>query len=268
MVDNQDSMSMEDLDQLIADTPPGTPAPETAPPESNHQGEAPASENSGNNDGATDNQEGSGNASEQSGNSGNEEDSKHSANKAFAEMRVQNTKLSRALAAVLQQHGLDPATAANPDKLIEDAENARLEAEAKKQNVPTELLKRLTQLEQANLENEHKRLTDLALQGFQTVKNKYGLSAKDISDFARQLQEAGTNPFEKEMDLELHYKIHNMDKIIAAERQKAVEEALRNQNNATQHSTVPNKSQGKEASGVDSIDTMAQFDRFLANLNK
>ena len=268
MVDNENSMSMEDLDQLIADTPPGTPAPETAPPESN-SGNSSASENDGGNDGNTDNQNqnnAGGTSEEESG--GSEDSSKHNANQAFAEMRVKNQKMTRALQAVLQQHGLDPSLAANPEKLIADAEDARLEAEAKKQNVPTDLLKRLTQLEQDKIENEHKRLTDLALQGFQNVKNKYNLTPKEISDFARQLQEAGTNPFEKEMDLELHYKLHNLDKIIAAEKQKAVEEALRNQNNAAQHSTAPNKSQGKETSGVDSIDTMAQFDRFLANLNK
>ena len=78
-------------------------------------------------------------------------------------MRVANRKMQNALAAVLQQHGLDPALANNPDQLIQDAENARLEEEAKKQNVPTDLLKRLTQLEQANLESQQKRLTDSAL---------------------------------------------------------------------------------------------------------
>ena len=267
MVDNENSMSMEDLDQLIADTPPGTPAPETAPPESN-SGNSSASENNGDSNGNTDNQDSNEENSNESGAGGTEEDSKHNANQAFAEMRIKNQKMTRALQAVLQQHGLDPSLASNPEKLIADAEDARLEAEAKKQNVPTDLLKRLTQLEQDKIEQEHKRLTDLALQGFQNVKNKYNLTPKDISDFARQLQEAGTNPFEKEMDLELHYKLHNMDKIIAAEKQKAVEEALRNQSNAAQHSTAPNKSQGKETSGVDKIDTMAQFDRFLANLNK
>lgn len=262
MVDNENSMSMEDLEQLVADTPPGSPAPETAPPESD-TGDSAASENNGDESTNTDT-----GTQDNSGNGGGEDESKHNANRAFAEMRTKNQKITRALQAVLQQHGLDPSLAANPEKLIADAEDARLEAEAKKQNVPTDLLKRLTQLEQDKIANEQKRLTDLALQGFQNVKNKYNLTPKEVSDFARQLQEAGTNPFEKEMDLELHYKLHNMDKIIAAETQKAVEAALRNQNNAAQHSTVPAKSQGKETTGADSIDTMAQFDRFLANLNK
>jgi exodeoxyribonuclease VII small subunit len=83
---------------------------------------------------------------------------------------------------------------------------------------------------------------------------------------AKQLQEAGTNPFEQEMDLVHHYKLHNLDKIIAAETQKAVEAALKNQKSSTQFSTQPSKTQGKESTGTEQIDTMAKFDRFLMGL--
>lgn len=267
MVDNDNSMSMDEFDQLLADNPPGTPPPDDS---AGNSDDSSNNAEAGNNDDAAAAASGSDNNNADntgSSNTSSEDSNKqHNANEAFAAMRVQNKKLTQTLAAVLQQHGLDPALANNPDKLLADAENARLEEEAKKQKVPVDLLQRLTQLEKVNAENEQKRLTNQALQGFQNLKNKYGLSNQDISAFAKQLQDAGTNPFEKEMDLEQHYKLHNLDKIIAAESQKAVEEALRNQQNASQHSTVPAKSQGKEASGVDQIDTMAQFDRFLANL--
>lgn len=266
MVDNQNSMSMEDLDDLVANTPPGSPLPDTSgnAADNSVDDNPQAPPNAVDGVGTDDQQVNPPAVDAATGNAA--QSGKHNANEAFAAMRVQNKKMSEALAAVLQQHGLDPALANNPDRLIADAEQARLEKEAKKQNVPTELLQRLTRLERENMQNEQKRLSDLALQGFQAVKTKYNLTAQDIAAFAKQLQDAGTNPFEKEMDLEQHYRLHNLDKIIAAETQKAVEEALRNQTNASQHSTVPAKSQGKEASGVDSIDTMAQFDRFLANL--
>lgn len=262
MVDNDNQMTMDDLDQIINDNPPGTPPPDTSDTSagSDDQGNAATVETTATED-ASDNT-GAGSTDDTA------TDATNRANAAFAEMRVQNRKMADALAAVLQQHGRDPSLAKNPDQLIQDAENARLEAEAKKQQVPADLLKRLTQLERANLENERTRLTNAAIAGFQSVKQKYNLTNQDISNFARQLQEAGTNPFEQEMDLEQHYKLHNLDKIIAAESQRAVEEALRNQQSAAQHSTVPSKAQGKESSGVDKIDTMAQFDRFLMNLSK
>lgn len=260
MVEDNNQMTMDDLDQLINDNPPGNPPPE--PADNSATAESQGTTDTGTSEtteGTTDN----------SANTAPTTESNNKANAAFAEMRIQNRKITDALAAVLQQHGLDPALAKNPEQLIKDAEDARLEAEAKKQQVPADLLKRLTQLEKANLENERTRLTNAALAGFQAVKQKYNLSNQDISAFARQLQEAGTNPFEQEMDLEQHYKLHNLDKIIAAETQRAVEEALRNQQSATQYSTAPSTTQGKkESSGADTIDTMAQFDRFLMSLNK
>lgn len=245
---------MDDLDQIINDNPPGTPPPETSDTSASAEEQDTVATETTDGDGASESESTTNNQSK--------------ANAAFAEMRTMNRKMQDALAAVLQQHGKDPALAKNPEQLIQDAENARLEAEAQKQKVPADLLKRLTQLEKTNMENERARLTNAALSGFQAVKQKYNLTNQDISNFAKQLQDAGTNPFEKEMDLDLHYRLHNLDKIIAAESQKAVEEALRNQKSATQHSTAPSKTQGKESTGADKIDTMAQFDRFLMNLGK
>jgi hypothetical protein len=266
MVDNDNNfMSADDFDQLISDNPPGTapadPAPQAQNPETDP---APAAQPT--QDPAPNTAPATADAAATQPDTAGEAGSKHDANQAFAQMRINNRKMQNALAAVLQQHGLDPALANNPDQLIQDAENARLEEEAKKQKVPAELLRRLTQLEQASLVNEQKRLSDAALAGFQAVKTKYNLDNKDISAFAKQLQDAGTNPFEQEMDLDLHYRLHNLDKIIAAESQKAVEAALRNQNAAQQHSTAPSTVQGKELTGTEQIDTMAKFDRFIQGL--
>ena len=262
-------MTMDDFDKLIADNPPGTvpPLQDDNPPAA--QADTNTDNNNSTATGAetqntlhTDQQAVNTASQSQDGN----DNQKRTANDAFAAMRVQNRKTTEALAAVLQQHGLDPNLANDPDALIAQANQARLEEEAKRQHVPTELLQRLTDLEAKDSEAQQKRLTDAALAGFQAVKNQYNLSNQDIAAFAKQLQDAGTNPFEQEMDLVHHYKLHNLDKIIAAETQKAVENALKNQKSSTQYSTQPSKTQGKESTGTERIDTMAQFDRFLMNL--
>ena len=267
MVENDNQMTMDDFDKLVADNPPGTVPPlqddnlPAAQAETNKDTSATASgvetQTQVHMDQSTDTH------SEGSQSTDNQ---KRTANETFAAMRVQNRKMTDALAAVLQQHGLDPNLANDPDALIAQANQARLEEEAKRQNVPTELLQRLTDLEAKDREAQQKRLSDAALAGFQTVKNTYNLSNQDIAAFAKQLQDAGTNPFEQEMDLVHHYKLHNLDKIIAAETQKAVEEALKNQKSSTQYSTQPSKTQGKESTGTEQIDTMAKFDRFLLGL--
>jgi hypothetical protein len=268
MVENDNQMTMDDFDKLVADNPPGTVPPLESDSTANAQAvtndtssTAPGAETQQNVH--TDQQAVSSNNTD----SQNTDNQKRTANDAFAAMRVQNRKMTDALAAVLQQHGLDPNLANNPDALIAQANQARLEEEAKRQNVPTEVLQRLTELEAKDREAQQKRLSDAALAGFQAVKNQFNLDNQGLSDFAKQLQDAGTNPFEQEMDLVHHYKLHNLDKIIAAETQKAVEEALKNQKSSTQYSTQPSKTQGKESTGTEQIDTMAKFDRFLMGLN-
>ena len=268
MVENDNQMTMDDFDRLVAENPPGTvpPVQDDNPPAAQASATTDGTSATATSDDAqtqvhTDQQ-----AVNNPTDSQSTDTQKRSANDAFAAMRVQNRKMTDALAAVLQQHGLDPNLANDPDALIEQANQARLEEEAKRQNVPTALLKRLTDLEAKDREAQQKRLTDAALAGFQAVKNQYNLNNQDIAAFAKQLQDAGTNPFEQEMDLVHHYKLHNLDKIIAAETQKAVEAALKNQKSSTQFSTQPSKTQGKESTGTEQIDTMAKFDRFLMGL--
>ena len=268
MVENDNQMTMDDFDKLVAENPTGTvpPPQEDNPPAA--QADANASSATATGDATQTQVHMDQSAANANSNVSQSTDSqKRSANDAFAAMRVQNRKITDALAAVLQQHGLDPNLANDPDALIAQANQARIEEEAKRQNVPTELLQRLTDLEARDREAQQKRLSDAALAGFQAVKNKFNLDNQGIAEFAKQLQDAGTNPFEQEMDLVYHYKLHNLDKIIAAESQKAVEEALKNQKSSTQFSTQPSKTQGKESTGTEQIDTMAKFDRFLMGLN-
>lgn len=267
MVENDNQMTMDDFDKLIADNPPGTVPPiqeetQSVQAETNDNANQSASDAGAQTQVHTDQSAVNTTTQVQEGN----ENQKRSANDAFAAMRVQNRKMTDALAAVLQQHGLDPNLANDPDTLIAQANQARIEEEAKRQNVPTELLQRLTDLEARDREAQQKRLSDAALAGFQAVKNQFNLDNQGIAAFAKQLQDAGTNPFEQEMDLVHHYKLHNLDKIIAAETQKAVENALKNQKSSTQFSTQPSKTQGKESTGTEQIDTMAKFDRFLMGL--
>lgn len=267
MVENDNQMTMDDFDRLVADNPPGTvPPPQddnsTVAQAGNTDTSATASGVETQTQVHTDQQ-----AETQTSGTQSTDNQKRSANDAFAAMRVQNRKMTDALAAVLQQHGLDPNLANDPDTLIANANQARIEAEAKRQNVPTELLQRLTDLEARDREAQQKRLSDAALAGFQAVKTQFNLDNQGIAEFAKQLQDAGTNPFEQEMDLVHHYKLHNLDKIIAAETQKAVEAALKNQKSSAQFSTQPSKTQGKESTGTEQIDTMAKFDRFLMGLN-
>lgn len=195
--------------------------------------------------------------------------SEDKSNKAFAQMRTQNKAYNTVMQQMLTRMGVDPALASDPQKLMKMLEQAEVTQQAKAMQVPAELLQRVVQLERINKAQETQRLQETALRGFQQVRDKYGLSDKDLSAFARQLQEAGTNPFEEIMDLDLAYRTHNLDKIIDKATQKAVQEALSKQESAAQRSTAPTKSTGKPETaklGDDEINTMAQFDRMLMSI--
>lgn len=190
-------------------------------------------------------------------------------NKAFAQMRVQNKSYQEAMAGLLTKLGVDPALAKDPAQVQALLDNAATAEQAKELNVPTELLQRLTHLERTNQRQEQERIANIALQGFKAVQDKYGLSEKELAEFATQLQAANTNPFEKEMDLDLAYRVHNQDKIVAKEVQKAVQAALAKQQTAATRSTAPPKSNGKpdtSSTGETEINTMAQFDQLLRKI--
>lgn len=190
-------------------------------------------------------------------------------NQAFAQMRIQNKQYENALSSFLTKLGVDPTLAKDPAQVQQLLDNAQTAEQAKAMNVPTELLSRLNQLERANQQQEQQRLNNLALQGFKEVQSKYKLTDKELSTFAVQLQDSGTNPFDHEMDLDMAYRTHNIDKIIKAESQRAVEEALKRQKNAATHSTTPSRSNGKPDTGTagsSEINTQAEFNSFLRNL--
>lgn len=196
------------------------------------------------------------------------EQPKGSANKAFAELRIQNKASTQALERILTKAGLDPALARNPAAVLQLFEEADTAETAAQMNVPPDLLKRLNDLEKQNQSQNEQRLYDNALTQFTGLQTKYGMSVADITAFAAQLQAKGINPFANVVDIEREYKLENMDAIIDRERKAAVQAALNKQTKAVVHSTAPAKVQGAADNndGGDKINTMAQFDMMLAKM--
>lgn len=192
----------------------------------------------------------------------------NNANAAFAHMRTQNKSYEQALGHMLQSMGLDANLAKDPERVTQAFQKAAVAKQAEQMKVPAELLDRIATLENMNTQREQQRIAGLAMQGFQQVKDKYKLTDSEISAFARQLQEAGTNPFEKEMDLDLQYRVHNIDTIINKRVDAAVQEALTKQGNAAVHASSPANTVNRpdSSTGKDQIDTMAQFNAYLSKL--
>ena len=182
---------------------------------------------------------------------------------AFAELRQQNAAFKQLLGKLATANGIQYSNEQDLVNAINDDTIAKL---AQKQNVPVELLKRMETLEQDSAALQQTRLKDAAFIGFQNVMTQYGLKQEELQAFAKELDEAGKNPFMNKVDLVAEYKTIHFDDILNKRVQAAVQEALTKSNNADVHSSTPNKQVGGGNSTNDKITTVSGLNSLLAEM--
>lgn len=164
------------------------------------------------------------------------------ANKAFAEMRVKTQKYEKLLKSLGNLLGAQDVN--DPDAILNLVQEKVLQAQAKQQNIPVELLQKLDLLEAESQARQKDALTQQALIGFQNVKNQFGLDDKGLDAFADELAQKGINPFAQQIDLVKVYRDFHFQDIIAKEVQKAVEAERQRALKAATESTTPGSTTG------------------------
>jgi hypothetical protein len=164
------------------------------------------------------------------------------ANRAFAEMRVKTQKYEKILKSLGNLLGAQDPN--DPDAILNLVQEKVLQAQAKQQNIPVELLQKLDLLEAESQERQKAALTQQALIGFQNVKNQFGLDDKGLDAFAEELAQNGINPFAQQIDLVKVYRDFHFEDIIAKEVQKAVEAERQRALKAAKESTTPGSATG------------------------
>jgi hypothetical protein len=164
------------------------------------------------------------------------------ANRAFAEMRVKTQKYEKILKSLGNLLGAQDPN--DPDAILNLVQEKVLQAQAKQQNIPVELLQKLDLLEAESQERQKAALTQQALIGFQNVKNQFGLDDKGLDAFAEELAQKGINPFAQQIDLVKVYRDFHFEDIIAKEVQKAVEAERQRALKAAKESTTPGSATG------------------------
>lgn len=182
-------------------------------------------------------------------------------NEAFARMRVQNTQYEKTLKGVASMLGLEMKD--NPDDLLQALQEKIVDDQAKKQNVPPELLKRLDELEQDKHNRELNDIRTQAFLGFQKVKDRFGLDDDTLQEFATELQLDGINPFITPVDLESAYIRKHFDDIVTAAKEEGIKEEQARAAKASANSSTPSTKQGVQ-SNTDSSDNI----KTVADLNK
>lgn len=158
---------------------------------------------------------------------------------AFYKMRTQNKsyeKLFKRLGKLF-----DLSDSGDADEIVSKIEDAILQKEAQKENVPVDVMRRLQELEsivnqKESSDRENRVTTDLA-----KVGEKYGLDQDEMEAFVLELAEDGKNPLEVDgIDLESEYLKRHFDEILQAAKDEAVQ----------QESERKDKVKDKAASGL------------------
>lgn len=163
-------------------------------------------------------------------------------NAAMARMRVENSQYQKTLQQIAQALGIKEN---DPAKLGDVLVNMAQEKLAKDANVPVELYKELhtTKEQLAAIQYQQNQMS--AKEKFMAVKQAYGLDDQTLLAFAKQLDDEGINAITNpNVDLEYEYYKRNREAIEQKRIAKAVEEALRNSQQADNNSTTPSKQQG------------------------
>ena len=186
------------------------------------------------------------------------------ANQAFAKMRTENAAMLKTLQQTASILGIDPKL--SPDQLSRLIQQKATEAQAKRNNVDPEIMKRLNQLEDVNARYQAQEREKALSNDFLTIKTKFGATDDDLMAFAQALDSENYDPFAPGANnLITEFISRNFDKII----QNKVDAAVRaEQERAAKGSgaSAPAQKQGQEHKEEQKISTQADFDAFMNSL--
>jgi hypothetical protein len=183
-------------------------------------------------------------------------------NRAFADLRRQaqeNEKYAKFIQRLAEEGGV------SPDDLLARYEERNLQAEAQRQNVPVELLKRQnsTESELATLK-EQMRAERMDAQINQVV-DKYGADDDSIREAFKYMVETGIDPRTADnVNFEMFYRAANLDNIVQKEVANAKQQDLENKKKRQESASIGNGKSVSPSSGDLSDD---DFDSIMKSLD-
>ena len=168
---------------------------------------------------------------------------------AFAAMRVQNKQMTDTLKGVAGVLGLETIPE-DSTQLLEALQQKIIASEAQKQNVPVEMLTRLSQLEQRDQMRNAQQLESEAALGFQALQTKFALNQEELNQFAEDLVKAGKSPLLQSVDMVQEYKLLHFEDLQAKAVAKAIADEQERSSKANQHGSNPGSTSGAGGTGV------------------
>lgn len=142
-------------------------------------------------------------------------------NHAFAEQRLIIKKQETFIRSLGKLIGFDEN--ASLDDIQAKVKDALIEKDARDNNIPIELARRLDRAEELLQENDRIKLEKKVQDDFSGLIDKYNLNDSEVEEFTEYLMEIGKNPLvDQNVDLDAEYlKLHFEDMV-----QSAVQDAL------------------------------------------
>lgn len=147
-------------------------------------------------------------------------------NHAFAEQRLQIKKQNDFIKNIGKLIGFDEK--ATLEEIQEKVKDVLLEKEAKENNIPVDLMRRLERAESLIQENDQIKLEKKVTEAFTDLIEEHNLSQDDVNAFTNYLIDNGKNPMlDPNVDMKAEYlKLHYKDMV-----QAAVDAALAKESN-------------------------------------
>lgn len=187
------------------------------------------------------------------------------ANNAFAQMRVQNAQMQKSLQAMATALGIDPNTPL--DQLNNILQNRALEAQAKRQNMDPQILKRLDYLESINARYEKQQTETRVAQELRAIKERFGATDEDITGYVDALLKDGYDVNAKGANLVNEFINRNFDKILQMKVDAAVKAEQERATKASSASKPDTAKGGEQNTDTEKeINTVHDLDDFFDTL--
>lgn len=175
-------------------------------------------------------------------------------NYAFAEQRLRIKKQDDFIKNIGKLIGMDDSSSL--EDIQEKVKDALLAKEAKEQNIPVDILKRLERAESLIQENDQIKLEKKVTENFADLIEEHNLSKEEVDEFTQYLIDNNKNPMlDSNVDLQAEYlKLHFKDMIAnAVQEAVAKEQARQKKVEDSSASEVPKSSSDKGDKKIDSV---------------
>lgn len=185
---------------------------------------------------------------------------------AFAQLRTENKAMNQLITELAKTYNI---SGKDSNEVMNALKDHLITKQAEQQNVPKELLERLSVLEAKEAEYTKFARAQTAQKAFDSLKTEFNLTQDQLLEFVHQTAQDGINPFEQDnVDIRKEYIMRNFDNLIkAAESRGAKAEAERASKAATNSTSPVAKSNPSAGTQQQRINTVSDLNNLLSQLD-